>query len=132
MTAKKKVPAEDGANKAPKKTAPKKTDPKKAVKKSTDATKETKATVTASAAGPKPAPALARKQAGVRVELLDNWMALNTEAKDMTESECLALITAEREGRCRPNVILRLHGRYNKVRGARERTEFMQPIGKRK
>ena len=94
-------------------------------------TKATKATATFSPSKPKPSPALAKKQAGFRLDLLDNWMGLNTEVKDMSEAECNALIEHERAARCRPNVILRLHGRMNKLRGMREKSEFMRPINKK-
>ena len=64
---------------------------------------------------------------GPRYDLLDNWMGLNIAVKDMDEKESLALIVRERANRCRPNVILRLHGRYNRMRALREKTEFMRP-----
>lgn len=85
-----------------------------------------KATLTVEKCGKKPAPAQARKEAGFRLDLLDNWMGLNAEVKDMSEAECEALINHERENRCRPNVILRLHGRFNKLRGLREKQEWMR------
>ena len=63
-----------------------------------------------------------------RLNLLDNWMELNATAKDMGEDELAALIIAERKGQCRPNILLRLHGRYNKLRGLREKSEIMQKL----
>lgn len=63
-----------------------------------------------------------------RIDLLDNWMELNKEMRDMGEDEAMALVNAERAGRCRPAVILRLHGRYNKLRALREKSEFMVPL----
>jgi hypothetical protein len=87
--------------------------------------KKTKAEVTVNRVGPMPVPSLARSEA-FRVELLDNWVQLNLQVKNMSEEECKALIDHEREGRCRPNVILRLHGRFNKLRGLREKLEFMR------
>lgn len=65
-----------------------------------------------------------------RVHLLDNWMELSAEVKTMKEDEAFCLLEAERASRCRPNVILRLHGRYNRMRGERERMEMMQPLKK--
>jgi hypothetical protein len=46
--------------------------------------------------------------------------------KNMSEAEAFALIDRERETRIRPNVLLRLHGRGNKLRGAREKAEIMR------
>lgn len=81
----------------------------------------------------KPAPVKkttkADKPAEFRFDLLNNWMELNKVVKDMDEKEAFALIERERQNRCRPNVILRLHGRFNRLRGERERTEFMQKLG---
>ncbi len=107
-----------------KKAAPK----KEAAELSGTAHKSTHATVTVEKSGPKPSPAQARKEAKVRVDLLDNWMGLNAEVKTMSEDEAESLIQHERENRCRPNVILRLHGRFNKLRGIREKSELMRPL----
>jgi hypothetical protein len=68
------------------------------------------------------------KAPGFRVNLLDSWMELNATVKDMAEDELAALITAERKGQCRPNILLRLHGKMNKLRGLREKSEIMQPL----
>jgi hypothetical protein len=68
-------------------------------------------------------------KSGNRLSLLNNWMELTDALKDMPEKEAEALITAERKGQCRPNILLRLHGRFNKLRGVREKTEIMQKIG---
>lgn len=89
---------------------------------------ETKATVSVEKGGPKPSPEQAKKEKGFRISLLDNWMKLNAETSKMSEEECFALIMHERETTCRPNFILRLYGRYSKLRGLRERTEFMARV----
>jgi hypothetical protein len=68
------------------------------------------------------------KAPGFRINLLDSWMELNAAVKDMAEDELSALITAERKGQCRPNILLRLHGKMNKLRGLREKSEIMQPL----
>ena len=67
-----------------------------------------------------------KKDGEPRYELLNSWMLLNDEIKNMSEAEAFALIDRERETRLRPNVLLRLHGRGNKLRGAREKAEIMR------
>ena len=91
---------------------------------------ETKATVKVEKSGPKPAPAQARKDGGLRIGLLDSWLDLNKVVSSMSEEESKALIDHEREHECRPAVIMRLHGRFNKLRGKRERQEMMRPVKK--
>ena len=73
-------------------------------------------------------PPVETKKTGFRINLLDHWMELNAIVNDMAEDELSALITAERKGQCRPNILLRLHGRFNKLRGLREKSEIMQPL----
>ena len=75
-----------------------------------------------------PAKKAAPKKEGFRYDLLSNWMILNQEIKNMSEAEAFALIERERETRLRPNVLLRLHGRFNRLRGTREKSEFMRPV----
>jgi pyridoxine/pyridoxamine 5'-phosphate oxidase len=77
----------------------------------------------------KPKKEVTTDKAGNRLSLLNNWMELADALKEMPEKEAEALITAERKGQCRPNILLRLHGRFNKMRGMREKTEIMQKIG---
>lgn len=57
--------------------------------------------------------------------ILDNWKALNTRIKTISEEECEQLLTLERQGEARPQFILRIYGRYNTLRTLRERKELM-------
>jgi hypothetical protein len=56
-----------------------------------------------------------------------NWAALNEHLKDpaMTEEQCAALLAAEK-GRTKPRVqwLLRIYGKFNKLRTQRERDEL--------
>lgn len=87
---------------------------------------ETKATVTVEKKGPKPSPEQAAKEAGYRFDLLDNWMGLNEVMGNMGEAESFALLEHERGNKQRPAILMRLHGRFNKLRGQREKLEMMQ------
>jgi chemotaxis protein histidine kinase CheA len=103
----------------PKKAEPKKVEPKKAEPKKAEPNKATLPAKTIERAKREAA------SFAVRTELLDNWMELNKVISTMQEPEAFALIEAERAGRCRPNIILRLHGRFNRLRAMREKREMM-------
>jgi len=55
----------------------------------------------------------------------EKWIALNKRLMTMTEEECFALLQEERDGQRRPQWLLRIHARFNKLRGERERTELI-------
>lgn len=59
-------------------------------------------------------------------EALSTWKSLNEELQkdEMTEEECLRLLNIERKGQRRLQFMLRLFGRYNKLRAERERREI--------
>jgi hypothetical protein len=59
------------------------------------------------------------------VELLDNWQQLNERIMRLKEEEIWSLLRHEHETRARHQIMLRLHGRGNKLRAARERRELM-------
>jgi hypothetical protein len=57
---------------------------------------------------------------------LANWTALNTALRTATEDECAALLRQERKAGNRIQYLLRIHGRYNRLRSDRERREILQ------
>lgn len=59
-------------------------------------------------------------------EALNSWVDLNTALKDATEERAKQLLEAEKAGRRRPQFLLRIHGRLNKVRAERERLEILK------
>ena len=50
-----------------------------------------------------------------------SWPALNTKLREATEQQCYRLLQLEAQGRRRPQFMLRIYGRYNRLRGERER-----------
>ena len=61
----------------------------------------------------------------VDMTILDSWARLNEAVGELTEEQALALLEAEKEGGARPTFLIRLHMRYNKMRGAREKRELL-------
>jgi hypothetical protein len=57
-------------------------------------------------------------------EVLGDWLALLAFIRTCTEDEAAALLKAEREGACRRTMLLRIHQRYNVLRGRRERDDL--------
>lgn len=60
----------------------------------------------------------------VREDLLENWAALNHGLPELTEKDCLELLSFERENKRRVQFMLRIYGRYNRLRTHREREEL--------
>ena len=52
---------------------------------------------------------------------LRNWGALNEALRKATEQQCQQLLAAERKGKRRLQFLLRIYGRYNRLRTIRER-----------
>lgn len=58
--------------------------------------------------------------------ILKNWATLNAVLQDLSEKECEELLTNERNGQRRLQFLLRLYGRYNKLRSQRERNTLIK------
>ncbi len=58
--------------------------------------------------------------------LLNNWAVLNVGLMKLKEDEVWALLAHELAHRARHQIMLRLHGRGNKLRAIRERRDFMR------
>lgn len=56
---------------------------------------------------------------------LENWDMLNEHVKTLDEKAVKALIEKEKKGQNRPQFLLRMYGRFNRLRTARERRELM-------
>lgn len=63
-------------------------------------------------------------------ELLRNWNRLNEALMGLTEADVSKLLAAERDGRRRPNYLLRLHSRMSRLRHQRERRELLAGVGR--
>ena len=57
-------------------------------------------------------------------EVLGDWLTLLGFMRTCSEDEAAALLKAEKEGACRRTMLLRIHQRYNVMRGRREREEL--------
>lgn len=55
---------------------------------------------------------------------LGSWLALNKFLRTARETQCSILLAFERKGRRRLNYMLRIYGRYNRLRCDRERREL--------
>lgn len=53
------------------------------------------------------------------------WRTLNDHLPDMTEQQVLDELTAERAGKGRTVILVRLHQRYTMLRAERERSEIL-------
>lgn len=73
--------------------------------------------------GKKPLKALSPEESA---SLLDNWIRLNQDIMGLPFQAVKQLLEAEAKGRRRPQVLLRLYGRYNKLREHTERFELMK------
>mgnify|MGYP001152037944 CR=1 FL=1 len=58
-------------------------------------------------------------------ECVETWARLNETIMELTEEDCLTLLKQEMEGQRRVQVMLRLYGRFNKLRCERERTGIL-------
>jgi len=56
---------------------------------------------------------------------LESWAVLNESLMQLDESACHDLLKLEKAGANRPLFLFRIYGRYNKLRGARERDELL-------
>lgn len=60
---------------------------------------------------------------------LENWTNLNLALRSIDEAQAKKLLSKEREGKKRINFLLRIYGRYNRLRSDRERRELLQQKG---
>ena len=58
-------------------------------------------------------------------KVLANWADLNANLGGCDESQCWALLAAEKQGKARIQFLLRIYGRANKLRTQRERQELI-------
>lgn len=56
---------------------------------------------------------------------LDNWQALNAHVQTMDEQELQKLLKKEQMNKNRMQFLIRIYGRYNKLRTIRERKELI-------
>lgn len=56
--------------------------------------------------------------------LLRSWSALNEGLHKLTEQECATLLKAEKLGPRRLSFLIRIYGRFNRLRTTRERNEL--------
>ena len=59
-------------------------------------------------------------------EALKNFRNLNAALKDADEKTCIALLDHERMSGKRHEFLIRIYGRWNKLRAQRERLELIQ------
>jgi hypothetical protein len=57
-------------------------------------------------------------------DLLNNWTLLNKQLMELSEKQVDALMIAERKGRGRMRVMLRIYNRFSKLRSQREKLEI--------
>lgn len=60
-------------------------------------------------------------------DYLKTWLLLNEGLRTLTEEQCWRLLAEERAGKRRPQYLLRIFSRANKLRTDRERAEILQP-----
>lgn len=58
-------------------------------------------------------------------DVLHDWGTVNDFLPQATEAQALKLLNAEKAEANRLSVLLRLYGRYNKLRAMRERSELL-------
>lgn len=56
---------------------------------------------------------------------LANWEALNEALRECSEDDAKAMLAAEKKGKRRLQYLLRIHARFNRQRGLRERSELL-------
>lgn len=59
------------------------------------------------------------------VLILKNASTINAFVRGAGEGDCVLLLAAERAGRARKRLMLRIHSRLNRVRADRERAEIL-------
>ena len=72
--------------------------------------------------------AIAARNRPTQAELeasLASWTGLNECLRTADEAYCIRLLEAEKAGAKRTQHLLRIHARFNKLRGQRERGELM-------
>lgn len=60
---------------------------------------------------------------------LQNWTNLNLALRSVDEVSAKKLLDAEKKGKQRIQFMLRIYGRYNRLRSDRERRELLQKVG---
>lgn len=63
-------------------------------------------------------------------DVLKNWEAVNIFMLSATEKEAAQLLEAEKVGAARLSVLMRIYGRFNKLRTRRERSELLKGSNK--
>lgn len=58
--------------------------------------------------------------------ILSSWASCNNYLRDATEEQAKKLLLLEQSRGCRIQFLLRIHARYNKMRGQRERAGLLQ------
>lgn len=62
-------------------------------------------------------------------DALANWRSMATLANKLSEDDLRKFLERERAGQARPTFMLKIYGRFAKVRAERERREFLTPKG---
>lgn len=62
-------------------------------------------------------------------EVLKTWDSLNKVIRGASEEDCMSLMKQELDGQRRPQFVLRIFSRFNRVRAARERAELSRKLG---
>lgn len=63
-------------------------------------------------------------EAGLR-GALSSWTSLNNVVGELSEDQLMALLKLEQQGARRPTFLMRIYGRYNRVRALRERQALL-------
>lgn len=61
-----------------------------------------------------------------REDPLSSWLALNAALKTMKEKQLQDLLKKEQMNNARPSFLVRIYGRFNRVRGQRELKELLK------
>lgn len=64
-----------------------------------------------------------------KINYLENWDTLNSYVQELTEEELKELLLEEKKGQKRLAFLIRIYGRYNKLRTIRERNELITDKG---
>lgn len=60
------------------------------------------------------------------LEALKTWTGLNDYLRSASETQCAELLEKEDKGKRRVQFLLRIYGRYNRIRSDRERRALLQ------
>jgi len=63
---------------------------------------------------------------------LNSWKSLNDFLRTANEEQCIELLKREKRGDARVHFLIRIHGRLNVTRAARERQELLAGTEKRR